>query len=85
MKIDYLVSWFTIGPVQYASYTLMESPWETHPDGQDKSSLQVEGGALQPLLDCPNHELTMDNLSTYKEPMTCIFYAILNASKSCTM
>ena len=46
MKIDYLVSWFTIGPVPYASYTLMESPWETHPDGQDKSSLQVEGGAL---------------------------------------
>ena len=27
----------------------------------------------------------MDNLSTYKEPMTCIFYATFNASKSCTM
>ena len=27
---------------------------ETHPNGQDKSSLQLGGGALQSLLDCPN-------------------------------
>ena len=26
----------------------------THPDGQDKSSLQLEGSTLQSLLDCPN-------------------------------
>ena len=31
------------------------------------------------------HELTMDNLFTYKEPMTCIFYATPNAPKSYTM
>ena len=30
-------------------------------------------------------ELIMDNLFTYKEPMTCILCAISNAPKSCTM
>ena len=29
--------------------------------------------------------MTIDNLSTYKEPITCIFHAIPNAHKSCTM
>ena len=31
------------------------------------------------------HESTMDNLSTYKEPMTCIFCATPKAPKSCAM
>ena len=46
MIIDSLASQFTIGLVQYASHTLVNSPWETHPDGQDKSSLQLGGDAL---------------------------------------
>ena len=54
MTVDSLASWFTVGPIQCASHTLMHSPWETHPDGQDKSSLQLGGSALQSLLDCPN-------------------------------
>ena len=31
------------------------------------------------------HEPNMDNLPTYKEPMTCIFYATPNAPKLYTM
>ena len=31
------------------------------------------------------HELSIDNLFTYKEPMTCILCATPNASKLCTM
>ena len=31
------------------------------------------------------HELDVDNLSTYNEPMTCIFYTTLNTHKSCTI
>ena len=34
MIIDSFVSWFTLGPVQFASHTLVHSPWETHLDGQ---------------------------------------------------
>ena len=49
MTIDSLVI-----PVYCASHTLVHSPWETHPDGQDKLSLQLGGGALQSLLDCAN-------------------------------
>ena len=37
-----------------ASHTLMHSPSENHPNGQDKSSLQLGGGALQSLLNFPN-------------------------------
>ena len=31
------------------------------------------------------HELAMDNLSIYKEPMICIICATTNAPNSCTM
>ena len=31
------------------------------------------------------HEPIVDNLSTYKEPTTCIFYETPNAHKSCIM
>ena len=54
MTIDSLTSWFIIGPIQCALITLVHSPWETHLDGQDKLTLQLRGGALQPQLDCPN-------------------------------
>ena len=54
MTIDSLELWFTIGPIQCVSHTLIHSPLETYPDGQDKSSLQLGGGALQFLLDCLN-------------------------------
>ena len=54
MTIDSFASWFTIGHVQCASHILVYSPWETHPDDQDKPSLQLGGDALQSLLDCPN-------------------------------
>ena len=30
----------------------MNSPWEPYPNGQDQSSLQLGGGALQPQMDC---------------------------------
>ena len=33
-------------------YTLVHLPWETHPDGQDKSSFQLGGSALQALIGC---------------------------------
>ena len=83
MRIDSLTSLFTIGHIQCVSHTLMHSSWETHLDGQNKLSLQLGGSALQSLLDCPNHELTVGNLSTYKEPITSILCATLNAPKSC--
>ena len=54
MKIDSLASWFIIGSIQCASHILVHSPWETHPNGQDKSFLQLWGDALQFLLDCLN-------------------------------
>ena len=31
-------------------YTLVHSPWETHPNNQDYPSLQLGGGALQSLM-----------------------------------
>ena len=46
MIIDSFTSWFTLGPVQSASYTLVHSLWETYPNGQDKSFLKVGCGAL---------------------------------------
>ena len=52
MTIDSHASWFTIGPVQCGSHTIVHSPWETHPNDQNKSSLKLGGGALQSLLDC---------------------------------
>ena len=54
MTFDSLGSWFTIGPIQCASHTLVHSPWETHPDDQDKPLFQLWGDALQSLLDCLN-------------------------------
>ena len=50
MTINSLISWFTISFIQCVSHTLVNSPWETHPDGQDKSFLQLGGGTLQSLL-----------------------------------
>ena len=32
------------------NHTLVHSPWETHPNSQNQPSLQLEGGALQPLM-----------------------------------
>ena len=84
MTIDNLASSFTVGPVQCASHTLVHSPWEAYPNGQDKPSLKLGGGALQSLLDCPNPWTNYGQLSTYKEPMTCIFCEIPNAPKSFT-
>ena len=77
MTINSLESWFTISHVQCASHTLVHSPLETYLDGQDKLSFQL--GALQSLLDYPSPWTEMDNLSTYKESMTCIFGGIPNA------
>ena len=54
MAIDSLTLLFTIGPIQCASHALVHLPWETHLDNQDKPSLQLGGGALQSLLNCPN-------------------------------
>ena len=54
MTIDSLVSWLTVGPIQCASHILVHSPQETHPDSQDKSSLQLGGSALQSQLNCLN-------------------------------
>ena len=42
----------------------MHLPLETYPDGQDKTFLQLGGGALQSLLDCQIHDPIVDNLST---------------------
>ena len=60
----------------------MHSPWETHPDGQDQLSLQLRGSALQPLMGYLSPQTTVNNSSTYKEPMTWIFLATPNAPKS---
>ena len=46
MIIDSLALEFTVDPVQCASHTLVHSPWETHLDDQNKSSLQLGSGAL---------------------------------------
>ena len=62
MTIDSLALWFTIGPIQCASNTLVHSPWETHPKGQDKSSFQLGVGTLQFLLDCPNPWIDCEQL-----------------------
>ena len=70
MTIDNLASWFILGP--------MHSPWESHPSNQEVVHYSFYWIAQI-------HELTVDNLSTYKEPMTCIFYATPSAPKSCTM
>ena len=43
MTIDSL----TVVLVQCASHTLIHSPWDTHSDNQNKSSLQLGCGALQ--------------------------------------
>ena len=56
----------------------MYSPWETHPYSQDQQSLQLGGGALQPLMGCLNCEMSF----IFKEPMTWIFRATSNAPKS---
>ena len=40
--------------LRHSNGTRGMSPWETHLDGQDNSSLQLGSGALQYLLDCPN-------------------------------
>ena len=41
MTIDSLASWFIVSSVQCVSHILVCSPWETHIDDQDKSSLQL--------------------------------------------
>ena len=60
----------------------MHSPWETHPDSQDKLSLQYEVVHYSLYWIAQIHKPNLDNLSTYKGPMTCILYATLNAPKS---
>ena len=54
MTIDSLASWFIVCHVQCASHTLVHSPWEIHPNGQDKPSPQLGSGVIQSLLDCLN-------------------------------
>ena len=54
MTIDSLMSWFTIGLVQCTSHALVHSPWENHPDSQDKLSLQLGGSVLQSQMDSLN-------------------------------
>ena len=85
MTIDSLTSWFTIGPIQCVSHTLMHLPLETYRDGQDKPFLQLGGDALQFLLDCPNPWTDCGQLIYLQGIMTCIFYTTPNAPKSCTM
>ena len=85
MKIDSLALWFTVGIVQCASHTLVHSPQETHPNNQDKSSLQLGGVYYSRYKIAQIDESTVNNLSTYKKPMTYIFYATPNTPKSCTM
>ena len=85
MTIDSLVSWFTVGPVQCASHSLVHLPWENHLNNQDKSSLQLRVVHYSLYWIAQIHEPIMENLYTYKEPMTCIFYVTPNAPKSYTM
>ena len=59
--------------------------WETHFNNQDKSYLQLRVVHYSLYWIAQIHEPIMENLSTYKEPMTCIFYVTPNAPKSCTM
>ena len=54
ITIDSLMSWFTIGPIQCVSYALIHSPWENHPDSQDKLSTQLGGTVLQSHMDNSN-------------------------------
>ena len=46
MTIDNLSSWFTIGSIECVSHILVYVSWETYPNGQDKSSLQLENNGL---------------------------------------
>ena len=42
----------------------MHSPWETHPNGEDKPSFQLGGDTLQSLLDFPNLGTDCEELIT---------------------
>ena len=70
MKIDSLVSWFTVGPMECASHALVHLPWENYPNSQDKSSLQLGVVHYNLKWITQIHEPTVDNSSLYKEPMT---------------
>ena len=54
MSNDSLMSGVIIGHAHYAPHTLVHSPWENHPDDQDKSSFKLGGHALHFQMDCPN-------------------------------
>ena len=63
----------------------MHTTWETHPNGQDHSSLLLGGGALQPLIGCldlqTNYEQVIYLQGTHDLELSCTS----NATKSCTM
>ena len=63
----------------------MHSPLETHPDNQDKSSLELGGSALQPLMGCLDPRIGYEQFIYFQETMTWIFRATPNAPKSHTM
>ena len=63
----------------------MNSPWETHSNGQDQPFVQLGCSPLQSQIDCLSPQLTMNKSFTYKEHMTWISRATPNAPKSCTI
>ena len=48
----------------------MHSSWENYLDDQDKLSLQLEDGTLQPLMNCLIPWTDSDYSPSCKEPMT---------------
>ena len=63
----------------------MQLPRQPHPDGQDKSSLQLGGSALQSLLDCPNPWIDYEQLIILQRTYNLYLRATPNAPKSYTL
>ena len=55
MTTDSLTSWFIVGPVQYATHTLVHSPWENHPNNTHHSVRNLWFGSFIQLLIHPSH------------------------------
>ena len=49
---------------------IVHSPWETHLESQEQLSLQLEGSALQLLMDCLGPQIGCNKSFTCDEPMT---------------
>ena len=86
VNYDYAVANIMIHYFNVYPYTLIHSPWKSHPDSKRRVILPIREVVHYSFCWIAQiHKLTVNYLSPCKELITWIFYTTPNVPKSCIM